>query len=182
MILSTIVTFDWWFEKMLLSIRSPWGVRLFEGITFFGNPRTITVFALFLLFFLFFSRRFRPYFSGSIIAFSGAAVSGFILKELVARARPDSLIPALTQSGFSFPSGHATAAMVLYGFGAFILCREYPERTTPVILLTAFGIVLIGFSRLYLGVHFPSDVIAGYALGGLWLLIGMRVVPYHSCT
>ena len=185
MILNFIVTTDWWFENLLLHLRTPFLVQVFESVTFFGNPLTITVLAGIIALFLLASPRFRPYLKGYIVTLSGAALSGYALKEIIRRARPDGLIPALAQPGFSFPSGHATASMVLYGFLAFLLCREYPHRRKLVVLITLITILIIGFSRLYLGVHFPSDVIGGYALGGLWLLIGMRVtgtLNRRSCT
>jgi undecaprenyl-diphosphatase len=136
-----------WFENMMLAIRTPLMVRVFEAVTFFGEPTTIV---------------------------------GFALKDLVRRARPDGLIPAIRETGFSFPSGHATGSMAFYGFTAFILCRLYPRYAKAVVTIAAVIILTIGMSRLYLGVHFPSDVVGGYLVGGLWLFIGIKAVQRRS--
>ncbi|MHB1163029.1 MAG: phosphatase PAP2 family protein [Minisyncoccota bacterium] len=164
------------FENLLLSIRTPFFLHVFEGITFFGSVVAVTGIAVAVGVFLAVRRLSRPYLAGFVVTISGAAVSLCAMKEIVGRARPGGLIPAFFQPGFSFPSGHATISIALYGFIAFLLLRHYPRYKRFVVLGAALLALSIGFSRLYVGVHFPSDVIAGYALGGLWLLAGMGVV------
>ncbi|MHB8860485.1 MAG: phosphatase PAP2 family protein [Minisyncoccota bacterium] len=177
--ITAVISFDVWFENLMLAIRTPFWLRAFEAVTFFGSSEmrspTIIVLAGVVGIVLLARPRYRPFLAGFVTTLAGAAVSGLALKDIVQRARPDGLIPAITESGFSFPSGHAVASMAFYGFVAFLLCRQYPRHAKLIGAAAAAIILAIGFSRLYLGVHFPSDVIAGYVLGGLWLLIGIEI-------
>ena len=104
---------------------------------------------------------------------SGAPIfAGLLLKEVVGRARPEYLIAGSEPSSMSFPSGHSLFAMVFGGL-LIILIGEL-VKSTPVRRLLQFGLVLmilaIGASRVYLGLHWPSDVLGGYLFGGLALL------------
>lgn len=101
---------------------------------------------------------------------AGGGVINFILKHLFQRARPEAF-RIVDASGYSFPSGHATAAICFFGVMTFLLWRT---RTTVwerwLLLAGSSGlVVLIGISRIYLGVHYPSDIIAGYSSGAMWL-------------
>ena len=105
-----------------------------------------------------------------------ALISGEIIKEIlkfiVRRPRPDASLALIQESGYSFPSGHAMMAIIFYGIiGYFIykLCRQKWQKIMVAIVLVAL-IFLIGFSRIYLGVHWTSDVIAGWLLG--FLIVG----------
>ncbi len=173
--ITSIIAADQWFEELLFSIRTPFFLDVFSGITFFGDEFTVAVIAgIVMLFFLYFTV-YRVYALGLAITLIGAGVTGHIMKVIVERARPSDFISSVIETSFSFPSGHATIAMALYGFIAYFLCVLFPTKK-PFILTVAVAIIgSIGFSRLYLGVHFPSDVLAGYALGGLWILIGITI-------
>lgn len=124
---------------------------------------------------IFFLKIDKSYLPGLAVALIGAVASDYYIKMIVGRARPAGLIQSVTESSFSFPSGHSVLAISFYGFIAFILYELYPKRTKIVMIGVTVVILLIGFSRLYLGVHFPSDVVAGYILGGLWLLAGIAI-------
>lgn len=93
----------------------------------------------------------------------------FLLKNVLGRARPEGAIYLETTP--SFPSWHATIAVALYGFLLYTTWKQdkHPLRD-PLIYFLAILIILIGASRLYLGVHYLSDVLAGYAIGLLCLL------------
>ncbi len=175
MMLQTIVSADMWFENLMLAVRTPLMVRMFEAVTFFGEPTTIIGFAGIVGLTLLYLPRGRAFVVGFVATLAGAAATGFALKDIVKRARPDGLIPAIHETGFSFPSGHATGSMAFYGFTAFILCRWYPRYAKAIVAATTIIVLAIGFSRLYLGAHFPSDVIAGYLLGGVWVFIGIKI-------
>jgi undecaprenyl-diphosphatase len=78
----------------------------------------------------------------------------------------------------SWPSGHASSSIAFYGALAAIASRRAPAWARAGIWLALGGLAaLVGASRVYLGVHYPSDVVAGWVLGGLWLLAVLRVVP-----
>lgn len=74
---------------------------------------------------------------------------------------------------FSFPSGHAMAALSLYGIIGFLLWRHIPKQSGRIALITlkAIFILIIGTSRIYLGVHYPSDIVGAYLISGFWLML-----------
>jgi undecaprenyl-diphosphatase len=116
------------------------------------------------------------YWVGALV---GARVCVMVLKLVFERSRPASIYGGL--ESFSFPSGHATSSMVTYGFLAFLLCVGQRWRVrVPVIAVTVVLVTLIGLSRLYLGMHWLSDVAAGYALGLAWVaLLGSAYLALH---
>jgi undecaprenyl-diphosphatase len=107
-------------------------------------------------------------------------------KNLIERIRPTEVAPLLEVSGYSYPSGHALAASALYLTMAIIAARHLRGRATKVLLVSATCLLVaaIGVSRVYLGVHYPTDVLSGVALGTAWALllatvIGMRA-PHRA--
>ena len=111
------------------------------------------------------SRREATIFAIGVIV---AEVLDLVLKELFDRVRPDLWL-RVAVSGESFPSGHSLASTVIYGLLAYTLARRWPAHTMLVGTIAAFVVAAIAFSRLYLGVHWPSDVVAGVAIGYLCL-------------
>ncbi|MBU1613162.1 phosphatase PAP2 family protein, partial [Patescibacteria group bacterium] len=107
----------------------------------------------------------------------GSAVCVYILKLLITRPRPTA-IPVYIEDSFSFPSGHATVAVALYGFLLYFCVKNIANKLWRWISITALFLVifLLGFSRIYLGVHYFSDVIGGFLLGGIWLGVGIWFV------
>lgn len=106
-----------------------------------------------------------------------------VLKEHVGRPRP-ALVDHLVQaSGLSFPSGHAANSAIVYLTVALLASQVAHGRAvrTTLIVLAALLVIAIGASRVYLGVHWPSDVLAGWSFGSLWALgwwwIGARIRP-----
>jgi undecaprenyl-diphosphatase len=95
------------------------------------------------------------------------------MKQGFRRERPFFEDPLATASSFSFPSGHALVSLAVYGSIALVIARHTSDRriATAVVALALVWILAIGFSRLYLGVHFLSDVVAGYAAGAAWLAL-----------
>ena len=106
-----------------------------------------------------------------IIAAGGSVVLILLLKVLFARPRPYFEQPLLLETYYSFPSGHAMEAVVLYGMLAYfaVLALRTWRARAAVVFGTSLLVLLIGFSRMYLGVHYFSDVAAGFAAGGVWL-------------
>jgi membrane-associated phospholipid phosphatase len=149
---------------------APWTVHLLETVTFFGNSFILAILGLAVAVVLAGLRRWSLLL-GWLAALVGTGLLNTNLKAVVRRLRPELPDPWATESGWSFPSGHAMASLVAYGFLAYLLTRVtpagFPRRTTVIAL--AVLVLLIGFSRIYLGVHFLSDVIGGYAAAGVWL-------------
>ena len=116
-----------------------------------------------------------------LAAVAGGAVLNQLLKELFARPRPSFADPLLSETSYSFPSGHAMLSLVVYGVLAYfaVLALQTWRARTAVVFGAALLVVLIGVSRMYLGVHYFSDVVAGFAVGGLWLstlITGMETI------
>jgi membrane-associated phospholipid phosphatase len=170
---SVVVATDVWFENLLLAARSAPLLKIFGLITLLGDTVVVVGIATLAVVAVLFYKLDRAYLAGLAVTLIGAAGSGYFVKAIVARPRPGGLIPSMLETPYSFPSGHATAALALYGFLAYALCRLYTKHAGKIVAAAALVIIAVGFSRLYLGVHFPSDVIAGYFLGGLWLVLGI---------
>ena len=128
----------------------------------------------------------RHHYSAALLWVSviGAGLINTVLKISFNRPRPD-VFPWRTQHvGLaSFPSGHAMTSIVVYGTLAFLIARLAPTAWLKrlVWVLAVLVVVLVGLSRLYLGVHYPSDVLAGFIIGGAWAIIcalGMEAVRY----
>lgn len=107
-----------------------------------------------------------------VVAILGAAVLSFLGKDLIARPRPELVPHAVVVITHSFPSGHATGAAAAYLTLGALLARFQPRRRLKIYVLTLAVIitVAVGLSRLYLGVHWPTDVLAGWTLGAGWAL------------
>jgi undecaprenyl-diphosphatase len=105
-----------------------------------------------------------------VITVAGAEVLEQTLKLLFQRARPEAFFGLTSPNSFGFPSGHATVSFCFFGMLAAILTRRMAVRRRAMVWTAAAVLVLlIGFSRIYLGVHYASDVLAGYAAGALWV-------------
>ncbi len=115
----------------------------------------------------------RKVLSATALALSvlGSGAVALVIKEITHRARPDAAYQAYLETGFSFPSAHATLAAALYGFLIYLAYRMMPSGypRTVVVFVCGLLIILISFSRLYIGVHYLSDVIGGLLLGGIFV-------------
>jgi undecaprenyl-diphosphatase len=96
-----------------------------------------------------------------------------IVKSVVARERPEILEPILVEHGFSFPSGHATLSMTAYGVLAVLVWRSRLAREAKLAATALVGMIVfaVGVSRIWLGVHWPSDVLGGWIVGGVIVLL-----------
>lgn len=118
-------------------------------------------------------------------ALGGGGALNYVLKQIFRRSRPD--VEHLVEAGgYSFPSGHAMVSFIFYGMLAYLVwyyLYEYPVwRYLIPALLVLLGIS-IGISRIYLGVHYATDVIAGFTIGGIWLIaciVGLRALHWYK--
>jgi undecaprenyl-diphosphatase len=124
------------------------------------------------------TRSWRPLLLLTLVML-GAVSLNLLVKQAVARTRPSSLLWAISPLGWSFPSGHATESAAVYRTLAHMFAGT--QRRSGVKPLTcAVGILapfLIGISRVYLGVHWPTDVVIGWALGAMWSAIVLASIP-----
>ena len=165
-----IVAFDRALDDYLHARATPPLTTFFLIVTAFGSIEIIVLLWVVMATFLAWGQRWL--FLGSwFAAVAGSAVLNQVLKGLFARPRPHFEHPLLVETSYSFPSGHAMESFVVYGMMAYfaVLALRTWEQRVSVVLGAALLVVLIGFSRLYLGVHYFSDVLAGYAAGGVWL-------------
>src|ERR687897_736153 len=106
-----------------------------------------------------------------LVSTAGSAVLTTVLKSVFERARPELFDSGYHASLYSFPSGHATVAVGFYGMLTVILAYQLQGKARWTVAVSGLLVVLlIGFSRLYLGVHYPTDIVAGYLAALLWLV------------
>jgi membrane-associated phospholipid phosphatase len=169
-------------EPFLLQIHqwaNPVLDQLMLGITRLADPEVVVVVVTIGLGWLVRRRQWR---SAVMLLFTclGTLIINQAMKLTFARPRP-LLWPRLIQeTSYGFPSGHALGSIVLYGFLAYLLGRRYPAQGRSIYGMAAGLISAIGFSRLYLGVHYPTDILAGYAVGWLWLMLCVFALQRHS--
>ena len=152
-------------------IESPVLDALMRALTLGGS---FTGVASLLAFFASWSVRRGRWRLAVLVAAAASVAEGLneLFKLVFQRARPMGGVVDPLPATYSFPSGHALVSTVAYGLAALIVARLYPRLRPLVLAATPLWLLLIGFSRVYLGVHWPTDVLAGFAAGGLLLLAG----------
>ncbi|WP_301924148.1 phosphatase PAP2 family protein [Ferruginibacter sp.] len=150
---------------------------MMQVITFFGSAQfLVPANILLILFVLFIKKQQYDALKISAIIIIGTAVL-FLLKFLLQRQRP--LLPLIAKAhGYSFPSGHSFSSIVFYGMLAYIgyknIKNNFLKWSLIVLLFMLAG--MVGFSRIYLKLHYASDVIAGFSLGIIWLLLAKWIL------
>ncbi|ESR24065.1 phosphatase PAP2 family protein [Lutibaculum baratangense] len=150
-------------------------VESFTWITALGDLETLAAVAFVASAFLWAHGPHR-YIAPIWLTVVGSQVTTYFGKFLIARPRPDFVLE-VTASSPSFPSGHTTGAMAVYGIIAYAVMRDVasPRARFDIAFGTAVLIAMISFSRIFLSVHFPSDVAAGLLVGLFWLLAGIAL-------
>lgn len=163
--------------NLLFFLRNTEFTKFFFFITALGNWQTIIIFTLIVCVILWRIKK-RIYIAPFLLSVGGSEISTLLWKIIFHRPRPE--LAEFLEKTFSFPSGHSTIAVSFYGFIIYILWRNAKTRLYKIIIpiIGALLIFTIGFSRLYLGVHFLSDVIAGYLLGIFWVIIGIGLLEF----
>ncbi len=154
-------------------ISSPGLSRFIEFITFFASRQFLTPAALLLVAYFLFVRKLKWYSLKVPVVALGSISLNMLMKFFFDRDRPAA--PLVEASGLSFPSGHSMVAASFYGLIIYLVWKHVKQpglRYLLVALLVVF-ILLIGFSRIYLRVHYATDVTAGFAAGFLWVVIGL---------
>ncbi len=178
-----ITKIDVAFDNFLYSIRTPAMAQVFYSITWFANQMTIIVLATLSLLYLYFKKE-GAYLYSLALTLAGTETSVYLIKIFINRQRPLADIAYYIESSLSFPSGHASIAIAFYGFITYYVIRHILQKGNKLFIIStgATLITLIGFSRLYLGVHFLSDVLGGFLIGGLWLVVGVTFREMHFYT
>lgn len=146
-------------------------LRVIAVVTHLGDPLAVTAAAMLVVAILLL-RRQRELAASWTLALIGIMPINSGIKAIFQRPRPLHGHGFITEPGWSFPSGHATGAVVFYGMLAYVLLRLLPLRWHRAIILTAVTLIgVIGISRIMLQVHYFSDVMAGYTCGLAWLVL-----------
>jgi undecaprenyl-diphosphatase len=166
-----ISRFDQPLTAYLAAHRTGGLTTLFRTLTTIGSAAVlIPLAALAAASLAWYGRTWRPLWI-TALALAGSQLLVGTIKLLVARPRPSAIFAVLTANGYSFPSGHATSSLAAFGILAWLTAAVVSHRLAQVIawtiaILLALG---VGLSRIYLGVHYLSDVLAAWALGAGWL-------------
>lgn len=175
-ILSNLVTLDFKIAENIVSMRSDFFNHFFFFITPLGSWYMISIlFVCFSILFYFKNKKYLvlPLF----VSILGSGVTAVIMKHLIDRPRPGDEFALYIELLSSFPSAHAALVFALFGFLIYCVWRFNLSLCFKITLsiISALIILLVGFSRVYLGVHFVTDVIAGYLTGLMWVLIAMYI-------
>ncbi|MGE5391970.1 MAG: phosphatase PAP2 family protein [Deltaproteobacteria bacterium] len=168
---------DIWAKNELAKLASPFLDGFFNTITELGSPTGLVIFtAAITLCLLYMRKRREGFFLGATMLVGWGLMRE--IKDLVARSRPTG--EHLTYAaGFSFPSGHSMLSLVFYGFIVYLLIASgRVKNKTALIVAAGMLILLIGVSRVYLNVHYASDVAGGFLIGAFLLIAAIRLMNW----
>lgn len=170
---NTISVLDNYIYNLIKGFISPKMTPIVKFITEFGNY-TVMV-PVIILFYLFNKdKSFNRYFTINLVAIF---TSNFIVKNIIRRDRPID-INLIIENGFSFPSGHSMVSFAFYGFIIYYVYCSHLSKLgkTIIISILTLLVLMIGLSRIYLGVHYASDVIGGFVLALVYLIIFIKYI------
>lgn len=168
--------FDQIISAYIQSFTSPAMTKAMIAITFFGSSTFLFPAYILLIIFYISRKKRRLALDITMVGLSSTGIL-FLFKDIFRRHRPlDPLISHVT--GFSFPSGHSFSSFTFFGLLIYIAWHSDIKKSTKIIisaLLVLFA-ATIAFSRVYLRVHFPSDVVAGFCLSVVWLMLSLAIL------
>lgn len=115
-----------------------------------------------------------------LVSVAGAAIANLLIKLFFERDRPNLWQSIVQEQSFSFPSGHAMASSALYF--ALVYATWQTRWRWPTVIIGGVLIILVGFSRLYFGVHFPSDIVAGWLVSFIWVCLVVTILTKTKIT
>ena len=167
-----VQSFDEGILKWIETLRSPFLNSMMLDVTALGGLALTVVLGLLAVAVFLLANDAAAALHLTLTSAGGFYISA-LTKSIISRPRP-SIIPQLIHaSGFSYPSGHSITSAAIYLTMAILACRHFKSLRSRVVLLVLAGIMiaLISFSRLYLGVHYPSDTMSGALIGSAWALL-----------
>lgn len=177
------LAFDTAIREWFYSIRTPWLTEVVKAITFMGNTNTIVTLCVLLLVVPLVKGKFGLQITKKVgipiaaTAIIGSAINKTI-KHTILRPRPDVSLHLIEQGGWSFPSGHSISGLLMYGLLAWLIRRYVKDKSVAnaaTVILTMLWIG-VGLSRIYLGVHYPTDVLGGWMLGMVIMMVTIMVI------
>ena len=176
-----IVYVDVRLNNLLHAFRNPFWVKAFLFITLLGKMQIITI-GLVVVGVVLYKHKEKLYIFGMLGSVAVSSMIVFVGKYIFNRPRPD--FPVYFESSASFPSGHAAVSLAFYGFVAYVLVRSSQTRRLRIFWVLKLIVLsgLIGLSRMYLGVHYLSDVISGYLVGFLCLVSAISLVEWKKSS
>lgn len=181
---AAITRFDVQFDSRLHGMATPFGLQVARTFSLIGGPAAMAALGVAGAIVLFFRSRDRLLLIGWLSAIGGGGLLDWVLKTTFHRPRPLFADPFAHGYGFSFPSGHSMGSAIGFGMLAYVIVRHLHGEAEKISVI-AMAVLLtgaVGVSRLYLGVHFPSDVLGGFAAGLMWLatcISGLEIVRDH---
>ncbi len=166
-----LADYDQKITEYVISYRSPSLTKYFIFVTHVGDIYGYAfVLGTFMLLSIFVYKRWK-YTLQIIFVLALSAISNLILKRFVDRARP-GIEHMVSVETLSYPSGHAMSAMAFYGFLMYLFYRFKMNIFLKIAIILLLGVLIlsIGMSRIYLGVHYPSDIAGGYIAGFIWVI------------
>lgn len=173
---NTIEPLDNAASSFIISIRSPELTNTMNIITNISGSYALIVFTT--LFIILIKKKKYPL--AITINLIAVFITSQLAKAIVERDRPlDMLVSA---PGYSYPSGHSMVGLAYFSFLSYLVIKYIPNKIVKIILPIVFTItiLLVGFSRIYLGVHYLSDVLAGFLLGAIYLIIFINIYPLEE--
>lgn len=148
---------------------TPIGIKIMKKISFFGSAKFFLSFGLIIFLLMFWKKNLKGM-ALVVLSTLGSYGINFLLKNIFIRTRPLKYF-LIEQGGYSFPSGHAMVSMSFYATMTYLIMKNKDENKKILWILSFLIIALIGFSRIYLGVHWPTDILIGYLLGYVFFRI-----------
>jgi undecaprenyl-diphosphatase len=166
---------------IIQGFESPAWTTVMKLFTFIGSSTVVLVLSIGSMFCFYKMLHHRSEILLFMVILGGSGILNLLLKLAYHRQRP-TLHRLIEQSGYSFPSGHTMEAFALYAALAFFLWKHMPTRKfrCMVIIISIFMMLAIGISRIYLGVHYPSDVIGAYLASGCWFALSVWVYQWYK--
>lgn len=154
--------------NFIIKLKSPFFTFFFKFITFYASIEWFIILCI-LVFFFYKDKKFKVIIPIYII---GIALITILMKNIFARVRPVDLM-IIEEFGYSFPSGHSSLSIAFYGLVAYLIYKSDLKKYKKVIYVNLLLLLslLIGISRIYLGVHYPSDVLAGFMVGIIYFVL-----------
>lgn len=156
-----------------LHLRRAWLTPIMQGLSDLASP---VILAVMLLIVEAFAPGRRPGVCAAVNLVCAVCINLFV-KEIVHRPRPEESLRLVSETGYSFPSGHSMVSMAFYGLLLWMVWNYEKDRVVKWMCVLGFALVilLVGISRVYLGVHYASDVVAGFCVSAAWLAVYTKV-------